>query len=436
MSSTTFLCTADLHLGRRPSRLPSDDEELSVGAVWERIVEEAIRRGVDGVLMAGDVVDRENRYYEALGPLQEGVRRLMEAGVEVAAVGGNHDWDVLPRVARSLESDRFHLLGEGGEWESLEWRPEEGPAVDLYGWSYPAKHVSDSPVRSLEVEADVPAVGLFHTELGGTGSGYAPVELSELESSGVATWLLGHRHAASVHEFAGGRAFYPGSPQPLDPTEQGAHGGTLLEIDDRGEVSLERISLATVRYAETAVDVSEVEDESSFGRVVPARVRDAHRELAEEAMELEWIAHRVKLVGRSEVHRRLGTWARPVLEDFRPTFEGVDGHVEDVRVETRPDHDLEDLARGNDPPGVVAELLLALEGEEALDSEQEALVEEVREALVDRVYHRAAYAPLREDEETADPPDEATSRELLVEAGRLLLDQMLAEETPSGRKSG
>lgn len=59
-----LLCTADLHLGRPPSRVPPDTDELSVAEVWSRINEQALVRDVDAVLMAGDIVDRANRIHD------------------------------------------------------------------------------------------------------------------------------------------------------------------------------------------------------------------------------------------------------------------------------------------------------------------------------------------------------------------------------------
>ncbi|MEF8866370.1 MAG: metallophosphoesterase, partial [Salinibacter sp.] len=92
-----ILCTGDLHLGRYPSGVHSRDREWAVDRVWENTVSYAIQQAVDGVVLTGDVVDAQNKRYEALGPLQRGLRRLGDAGIPVVAVAGNHDFDALPR---------------------------------------------------------------------------------------------------------------------------------------------------------------------------------------------------------------------------------------------------------------------------------------------------------------------------------------------------
>jgi exonuclease SbcD len=59
-----LLVTADLHLGRRPSYVPeSEAEAWSCTSVWQAVVEAAIVREVDALLLVGDVVDESNRYF-------------------------------------------------------------------------------------------------------------------------------------------------------------------------------------------------------------------------------------------------------------------------------------------------------------------------------------------------------------------------------------
>src|SRR5688572_5171381 len=99
-----ILCTGDLHVGRRPSRLAEhiDARRCSCASVWNDIVEYALRERIDLLLVSGDWVDRENRFYEAFGPIERGLRVLDGAGIDTVAVAGNHDFDVLPRLADQL----------------------------------------------------------------------------------------------------------------------------------------------------------------------------------------------------------------------------------------------------------------------------------------------------------------------------------------------
>jgi hypothetical protein len=131
-----LLAVGDIHLGRRPSRLPEAlaerARELGPAGAWERAVAAAIRLEVDAVLLAGDVIEREDDFYEGYRELHAGVSRLEAAGIRVLGVAGNHDVHVLPRLARQL--DDFHLVGADGHWEAVDLGSADEP-VTLWGWS-------------------------------------------------------------------------------------------------------------------------------------------------------------------------------------------------------------------------------------------------------------------------------------------------------------
>ena len=84
--SINLLAIGDIHLGRRPTRVPEDVlesvglRELTPAAAWRRAVEKALSLEVDAVLLAGDVVEQNDDFYEAYGDLAEGVERLTGAG--------------------------------------------------------------------------------------------------------------------------------------------------------------------------------------------------------------------------------------------------------------------------------------------------------------------------------------------------------------------
>ena len=131
-----LLAVGDMHLGRRPSRLPGEltgkSEELGPTGAWARVVEEAIEIRVDAVALAGDVVEKENDFFEAYRELHRGVVRLTASGIRVLGVVGNHDVSVLPRLAEQIEA--FELLGRGGQWQSTRLEAN-GETVTLWGWS-------------------------------------------------------------------------------------------------------------------------------------------------------------------------------------------------------------------------------------------------------------------------------------------------------------
>ena len=253
-----LLCAADLHLGRQPSRLAGPVhgllDELSASVAWQRLVDVAIDRQVTAVLLAGDVLDDEHDYFEAFGELKAGVERLVSAGIAVLAVSGNHDVEVLPRLAQAVHE--LVLLGEGGVWQAETLKDDSG-TVHVVGWSYPTTSVTYSPLASLPAALEpltpAPVLGLLHCDRDQSGSRYAPVTSAELAGAAVDAWLLGHVHRPD----AGARGGYLGSVFAADPGEEGARGAWLVEVDAGSGVTFASLPLSPLRFETLTLDVSE-----------------------------------------------------------------------------------------------------------------------------------------------------------------------------------
>lgn len=394
--------------------------------VWERIVELAIDQDVDLVAVTGDVVDRENRFYEALGPLEEGIRRLAEREIPVFAVSGNHDFDVLPRVADVVDDEYFHLLGRGGKWEERIFERDGKPLLQILGWSFPAQHVRRSPLSSFaaDVAPDVPTIGLLHADLDQGDSPYAPVTSDQLEASAVSTWFLGHIHKPQQQNPAsGGVILYPGSPQALDPGERGVHGPWIVDLVDGGQPVCRQIPLATVRYRRLPIELDGVDSADEFHRTVPEQIQQDLRQIAESGGPLRQIVYRLQYRGRTALHRKLDRLSDELIDDYAASFEGIEATVDKVEVATTVQRDLEEIAVGQNPPAVLARLLLQIR--DGAESEAATkLFARLRTGLND--VHRAnAYVPLRADRDSDAMPDDEWVRDQVVVEGMNLLDELL-----------
>ncbi len=415
-----ILCSGDLHIGRRSSRLPDDIDTraLSSAECWNSLVELALTEEVDLLALSGDIVDEANRYYEATGPLERGIRRLADAGIQVVAVAGNHDHDVLPRLFRDIDSENATLLGAGGQWERHTIGVEGTPVLHIDGWSFPARLHSDNPLRgySLGPADGLPVLGLLHADLDQPRSAYAPVRLTDLQRLPPSFWLLGHVHSPGLY---GSTILYPGSPQAMDPGESGAHGAWLLEMDAQGRCDARQVPLSTVRYEIVEVDVTGITDELDAHSLVRAGVKSALSAIEEEGCgPLRFLSCRVHLTGRTPLHRALLGNANQIAAAAQiPGQASIEAVIERVRVETRPELDLKGLARVNDAPGILAKLLLALESE-SLDPEQEALLRSAQ-----RRSHEVSSA---RSFSTLPDADQSDVTGLLKDQTYLLLDELMA----------
>jgi len=156
---------------------------------------------------------------------------------------------------------------------------------------------------------------VLHADLDSRGSRYAPVLSSELRDTPADAWLLGHIHSPGIQIDSRPLALYSGSPQPLDPGEQQAHGPWTITIPKNGEVRAEQILLASVRYDQVSVDVSGVEDPQEATSVISEEIKEHVRsELDTRSLELSLV--RVHLTGRTDAHSALVDRHRSMERDL------------------------------------------------------------------------------------------------------------------------
>ena len=294
-----LLMSADLHLGRWSSRV-SDGARHSAIACWNRMVELAISEGVHAVLLAGDVIDQSNRIFESQGPLKRGVEQLAQAGVVTIAVAGNHDAKVLPQLATLLEDGAFILLGKDGQWES-QVIPVGDEKLRVDGWSFRSPSQKTNPVNDYsdavgELDDFDLRIGMIHGDLDDTSSKYAPLNLAELSNKDVDGWLLGHVHVPKIRHSERPWVLYPGSPQALDPGEQGAHGVWLL--DSAAGRLPELIELSSVKYSQFPIDISDCEEDGGVQAFVIKAIHEKAEELADASGHaLQSLSLRVQVTG-------------------------------------------------------------------------------------------------------------------------------------------
>src|SRR5699024_6770756 len=101
-----------------------------------------------------------------------------------------------------------------------------GEAVRIAGWSFPRRHVHESPFpgfREAVAAADAgagPLIGLLHGDRDQPGSPYAPFRSADLVDHPADAWLLGHVHRPDALDPHAPRG-YLGSLAASDPGEAG-----------------------------------------------------------------------------------------------------------------------------------------------------------------------------------------------------------------------
>lgn len=370
-----LLCASDLHLGRRapgiPQHLGLDPARFATAQVWDQIVGIAIAERVDAVLIPGDIIDRENRTFEALGPLEQGIQALGQHRIPVYGVAGEQDFAMLRPAADSETLRNLHLLGLDGNWERVALERDGQPLLTMIGVSAVGQTARANPLAGvddvLKAHEERPVVALVHGNVTGTGHhGVSPVfsaiAAGELSKRPVALWVAGHEHRPFFD--ADQRVLQPGAACPVWTWDTGQHGVFIIELDAKpdSEPRARFIAVSPVRYTRLSIDLAGARDEEQVDRAVIGAVRDALTGAVADDPQgnLRCLCCQLVVTGRTSLHGGLPA----LMDDLTKTLDvqdrGVVAAVTGTTIETTPDIDLAPLLGRPDPVGEVARLIAAL----------------------------------------------------------------------------
>ena len=254
MALARFLQVSDLHLGAPFRWLPAERREerrRDQRAVLERVVREAIERGVDAILVPGDLFDQEGVDAGTLA-FALGVFDVMGCP-PVLIAPGNHD----PCSERSLYWNERLLQARAMRWPTHvhvfttpSWSHHpipRLPGVRVWGRCFTANVVSHERPLASSALASLPGtdpvgfdLALFH----GSREGHvppgqkmtAPFSDDEVTAGPFAYLAVGHYHAPSQLETkqgagAGVRLAYAGAAAAVTASETGPHGALEVRIE-------------------------------------------------------------------------------------------------------------------------------------------------------------------------------------------------------------
>lgn len=262
----SFLHAADLHLdtpftnvGGYPAAVGEALREASLEA-WASLVDEASRRQVAFVLLAGDVYDGAERGLRAQRAFLDGVTRLADEGIRTLLVHGNHDpvaegWTAVRSFPELVTTFPAHGVGT----ERFE---AGGEAVAVHGTSYAVAATSENLARRYpDASGGGFHIGLLHANVGGPSTGhadYAPCTLDDLRRPGYQYWALGHVHGRRVLGEGEPWVVYPGNLQgrSTKPTERGAKGAVVVAVADGVAAEPEFVALDRVRFVDLEVSIA------------------------------------------------------------------------------------------------------------------------------------------------------------------------------------
>ncbi|EAU40482.1 Putative exonuclease [Fulvimarina pelagi HTCC2506] len=408
MSSFTFIHAADLHLGSPFQSLAVKDAAIAARfaqatrGAFTKLVNQAIDRQVDFLVIAGDVYDGEWKDNSVGLFFNREVARLAKANIQVVFLRGNHDAESvvtksvpLPDSVQQFPTNKAATI----RFDHLD--------VALHGQGFAERAAQEN----LALAYPAPIAGLFnigvlHTSLTGRPPHdvYAPCSAEDLRNRGYDYWALGH-----VHEFEivseDPHIVFPGNLQGRSIRETGAKGAVLVSVEDGRVQGIEPVVLDEARWSHLVVDISDHEEPGTIAHAVAAAF-EAEAEAAGErllAMRIELtgtcrfrrklVANRVMLADEIEAachHHHPDAWLEKlVVSATAPTDEAIPAIDRSIDIEAMLAEVLGDEERRQEVDDIVRQIAAKLpggigSGETPLGTTDDLLAE-AREVLLARV---------------------------------------------------
>ena len=323
-----ILHSADLHLDSPFEGLSAGKAAMRRGEQREllrRLAALARQEDVDLVLLAGDLLDSDNSYFETG---EELVRWLGAMGAPVFIAPGNHDrYTSQSPWARLKLPDNVHVFREPTVTGVV--LPELDACV--YGAAFTEKRAGPL-LRGFTAPRREGMRNLLclHGEVGTRDSAYNPITAEELAASGMDYAALGHIHKASGLQKAGDTWYaWPGCPEGRGFDETGEKTVNLVTLSDAG-CTLETRCIAQRRYEVLKVDVTGADPLLAVHTSLPDEtVRDIYRIVltgeADDSPDLNRLQTALselffELQLRDETRPRASLWERAGDDTLRGLF--------------------------------------------------------------------------------------------------------------------
>lgn len=244
-----FIHTADIHWGMTPdSDSPwSRERYQAIKDTFTQIITMARDGEVDCLFISGDLFHRQ--------PMAKDLKELNYLfstipGVRVVIIAGNHDRIRLNSALMSFtwSSNVTFIMSE--KMTSVYF---EKINTEIHGFSYYTMEICENRIDNLKLPED----GRIHILMAhGGDASHLPFDKKALLGAGFSYIALGHIHKPEI--MAEGKMAYPGSPEPLDKNETGAHGIIMGEINPitLKVESLNFIPLCKAQYIPLAVNIT------------------------------------------------------------------------------------------------------------------------------------------------------------------------------------
>lgn len=360
-----FIHCADIHLDSPLRGLelydgaPAEEMRHATRRAFANVVDLAIERSADFVLIAGDIFDGDWPDFNTGLYFASQLRRLAGADIRVFLSYGNHD--AVSKLTRSvpLPKNVFSFPANRPATEVI-----ESLGVAIHGQSFATEAVTtDLSAAYPAPRAGLLNIGVLHTALSGREGHqpYAPTTADRLTDKGYDYWALGHVHNREIVRQSPWIVF-PGNTQGRHARETGAKGCMVVEAEvGVGIRAVEFVATDVARWHHLAIDIAALASADELHAAVQAAVR-AVQVSAEERI----LALRLTLAGRGPLHHAIVSNREAIRAQLAASIgEASAGRawLEKVRIKVTAPLDLPRLAERDDPIGLLIRSIESLEAD-------------------------------------------------------------------------
>jgi DNA repair protein SbcD/Mre11 len=261
----SFIHAADLHLDSPYKGLSISNETIfqevrhSTFKALDNLVEAAVNRKVDFVLLVGDLFDNEKPSLKAQIKLRHAFEQLAEHDIKVYLSYGNHDY-IKGNIFPITYPENVYIFPDE-QVRTFIFEKKNIELASITGFSYENKAVIERKVEEYSgLNTDIPfRIAMLHgsIESNTEHDSYAPFLLRDLIERDFHYWALGHIHKREVLK-EDPFIIYPGNIQGRNRKETGEKGCYYVEMTIQG-TSAEFIPLQAIQFTNVTLDVSDCE---------------------------------------------------------------------------------------------------------------------------------------------------------------------------------
>lgn len=275
----SFIHAADLHLDSPFTGMSTVPESIfqeirnSTFTALERLVEVAIDKEVDFIVLVGDLFDNEKQSLKAQIRLRQAFEQLQTHGINIYVSYGNHD-HLNGNIYPVTYPDNVFIFSSENV-RSFVYKRDEEPLATIHGFSYENRAVINNKAKEYQVtEAAIPFhIATLHGSIQSNTDHdtYAPFKLSDLTEQPFDYWALGHIHKRSILK-KDPYIVYPGNIQGRHRLETGAKGCYYVTLT-KTKTNLTFIPLHALEINTMTMDVSECKEIHDLESIIQKRMK-------------------------------------------------------------------------------------------------------------------------------------------------------------------